>query len=254
MDTYFGSGAMWATSKYDAFGNKLANPTPRMIAAIQDFSVEFSNDLKELNSSDSQDAIAIARGKRTTTGKFKFADFFGDALNTIYFGQPFEDGANLIDNGTVGHIINATHTVTVTPANSGVFKNDLGVVDAESFEQFTRVDATPSAGEYTVTDAGVYTFATADEDKTVYINYNYSISTDGQTLTATQQRMGPTPSFRLDVAITGPDGQRMILTLYKCVAGKLSISTKFDEFIQPEVEFKAQLDEKRRLFTLSFLK
>ena len=168
--------------------------------------------------------------------------------------KAMEDGATAIVQDTVGHAIASGLTVTITAPNSGTFSNDLGVVNATTLEPLKNVASNPATGQYSVDEAtGVYTFASADVGKKVYINFNYDVSTVGKSVAMDKIAMGPTPSFRLDVKLSGPDGQQFLLTLYKCVSSKLSLATKFDEFMQPEVEFKAQLDEYNRAFKLSEL-
>jgi len=248
---FFGSGAIWIIEKNDVYGNKIQNPTPKMAGAIQDFSVDLSAEVKELFESGSQHAVALAKGKESVSGSFSLANMYGDALNAMYFGSVMEDGSNVTVQDTVGTVISVTNTITVTAPNSGVFNMDLGVVHGATYQPFQRVASAPITGQYSVDANGVYTFASADEGVKVYINFYYKSPTDGKTINSNTQKMGPTPSFTLIVSLAGPDGQACTLTLYKCVASKLGISTKLDEFVIPKIEFKAQRDELRRVYSLS---
>lgn len=240
MQFTFGAGDFFAVPLTDANGNSISNPTPIQIGAMQEMSLDFSGDLKELYGS-RQFALAVGRGKVKTTGKFKGAQIHGAALNSLFFGTGISAGTmNALYNDVVGTVIPASpFQVTVTPPNSGTFVEDLGVLDTNAIPM-TRVASAPATGQYSVT-AGVYTFASADVAKTVFINYRYSYtSAQSKRITLTNVSMGQTPAFKAYMQTTF-QGKRALVILESVVSTKLQLlSTKQDDFSVPSVDFSAQ--------------
>lgn len=238
----FGPGDLFGTPLLDASGNAISNPTPIRVGAMQEMSIEFSGDLKELYGQN-QMPIAVARGKVKTTGKFKGANINGAAINSLFFGQTMTSGtqtAAYVDN--TGQAIPASpYQVTVTPPSSGTWASDLGVVDANGIPM-TRVSSAPATGQYSVS-AGVYTFASADTGKTVFISYTYTASVTGaKAIQIANLQMGAAPTFKASM-VTTFNGKRALVVLNSVVSTKLSLlATKLDDFNVPEIDFGAFAD------------
>lgn len=236
----FGAGVLVGTAVTDYTGTAIATPTPVQFGILQNASVDFSFDLKELFGQ-YQFPVAIGRGKGKITGKAQFAQLNGLTLNSLFFGQTLTTGAlgEVID--TTGQTIPSTpFTITVTPPSSGTWTNDLGVLDPNGIPM-TRVVSGPTTGQYSVA-AGVYTFAAADTGKTVRISYQYTAtSTVAKRLTVNNALMGAAPNFRCDLLIPF-SGKQFVLTLPACVGSKLSVATKLDDFTVPEFDFSAYAD------------
>lgn len=249
----FGSGMLWATPQFDAAGNAIANPTPVMVGVMQDGGIDISFENKTLYGQ-GQFPVAAGRGKGKITGKAKFAQLFGAMFNNIIFGQTLTTGLLTAKYDTTGQVIPATpFQITVTPASSGTYTKDFGVIGSTGVP-YTRVASAPATGQYTVTAGGVYTFATADTGKTVFINYEYSVSA-ANAPTATQSTvmnlpMGTAPSFTADLFVPY-QGKSMKITLYSCLSNKLSLSTKQDDFMVPDFAFDAFADSLQRVITYS---
>lgn len=238
MATYgFGAGAMWGTPLLDATGTAIANPSPVLFGVLQDISVDFAGDIKELFGQN-QFAEAVARGKMKITGKAKFARLNGLMINSLLFGQTLTSG--IFDNyyDTTGSVIPATpFQITPSVPSSGTWAADLGVRDWNG-NPMTRVASGPTTGQYSVS-AGVYTFATADAAKTVFISYQYTAtSTVAKNSVVNNVAMGAAPTFQCDFR-TGFNGKGLALSLYSCVASKLTLATKTDDFLVPEFDFSA---------------
>ncbi len=88
MQFAFGSGLLWA-SRTD-----IANATPVRFGALQDVSVDFDGELKELYSQ-YQFPIDVARGKTKITGKAKLARISSIQYNNMFFGQTVTTGQKL---------------------------------------------------------------------------------------------------------------------------------------------------------------
>lgn len=240
MQLGFGAGILWGTPLTDANGNAVANPTPVQFGALQDVSVDFSADIKQLFGSNAYPLVA-ARGKSKISGKAKAAQINGATLNSIYFGYVPTSGITADVYDTTGTPIPTTpFQITPTPPSSGTWAQDLGVRNASSVPM-TRVASAPTTGQYAVT-AGVYTFATADQGATVYINYQYTAtSTVAKRIALSNVVMGAAPTFRCDLSIPYA-GKTLTLVLFNCVANKLSLATKLDDFTIPEFDFEAFAD------------
>jgi hypothetical protein len=239
MQYAFGAGNMYVTQLQDALGNSIANPTPYPLMALQEGSVDFSGDVKELFGQN-QFPIAVARGKLKLGVKVKPARIFAAVWNSLFFGQTLANGifANYTDS--VGAAIPATpFTITIAPPSSGTFAADLGVLDWNG-NPMTRVAAAPATGQYSVNvGTGVYTFAAADTLKTVYINYQYTAtSTVAKKQTVNNLPMGYMPTFKTDMTVSYL-GKLTTFSFPMCVASKMNMAFKNEDFAVPEFNFSA---------------
>ena len=243
MQLVFGAGDMFGVPLFDANGNAVTNPTPIKIGAMQEMSIDFSGDLKELYGQN-QFALASARGKVKIAGKVKGAQIHGAMLNNLFFGQTVASGTlSAVNSDVVGALIPATpFQITVTPPSSGTFVSDLGVLDANQVPM-TAVASAPATGQYSVSGAGVYLFNTADTGKKVFINYNYTQTlTSAKRITVANMAMGAAPTFKAYMQ-TVYQGKRSLVVLYACVSNKLNLlQTKLDDFNVPELDFSATAD------------
>ena len=233
----FGAGALYGTPLTDYLGNAIVNPTPVLFGVLQDVSVDISADVKELFGQN-QFAEAVGRGKAKITGKAKFARLNGLLINSLFFGQTVSSSLIGDVNDTTGTLVPTTpFTITPTPPNSGTWAFDLGVRN-NAGNAMARVASGPTTGQYSVT-SGVYLFAAADVGLLVFISFQYSAtSTVGKVSTVANVAMGAAPTFQCDLS-DGYLGNGLTLTLYKCLATKLSFATKQDDFMIPEMDFSA---------------
>jgi len=146
--------------------------TPIKFGAIQDVSIDFSFNTKELYGT-YQFPLAVARGTGKVTGKCKAATINGLAFNNLFFGQTLAAGETTfaVDEaqtipGSSSYVVNAT--------NASTFIDDNGVIDMTTGLQMTRVTVLSGTGQYTVTSGGVYTFHSSDAGKAITLNYSYA--------------------------------------------------------------------------------
>lgn len=236
MSAYqFGSGVLFGTPLTTASGVAIPNPTPVQFGVLQDVTLDFSFDIKELFGQ-YQYAVAVGRGKGKSTGKAKFAQINGGLLNSLFFGQTLVAGgvSDVVD--TTGTAIPGTpFQITVTPPNTGTWAVDLGVKTTAGLP-LTKVASAPTTGQYSVA-AGVYTFASADTGTTVFINYQYTYtSTTAQTQTINNVLMGQAPTFQAEF-FTTYGGKNLSMTFLNCIGTKLAFATKLDDFMIPEFDF-----------------
>jgi len=146
--------------------------SPIMFSALQDVSVDFSQDLKTLHGSQ-KFAIEQAGGKAKIEGKCTVGRIDPVLFNSIFFGGTLTTG------GTIGSMaenatIPAVTTFTITAAQALNFRVDLGVYDVLLGNFLTRVPSAPATGQYSVNETtGVYTFAAADASRAVLLYYTY---------------------------------------------------------------------------------
>lgn len=243
----FGSGVVWTTPLQDAFGATIANPTPLLVGVLQDSSVDLASDTKLLYGQN-QFPVAAGRGKGKASGKLKFAQINGVVFNSLYFGQTMTSSIYTAVNDVAGAVIPATpFTITPTVPNAGTWALDLGVRDANG-NPMTKVASSPTTGQYSVT-AGAYLFATADAGKLVFISFRYTgTSTTAKTSTVKNIPMGAAPSFRCDLT-NQLGGNGLDLTLYSCIANKLSFGPKQDDFMTLEIDYDAFSDPAGNVLT-----
>jgi hypothetical protein len=221
----------------DLFFTGLAGQAPLKIGALQDVSVDFSSDVKQLFGQN-QFPLDVARGKTKIEGKAASGNVDITSFNSFFFGQTTAAGETVRAINEAG-TVPAMTMYTVTVDNAADFVQDLGVYYADTGEALTQVVSMPTIGQYTVSDAGVYTFAAADASKDMLFNYLYEDAASGNTLIINNQLMGTTPKFRL-VLSQLYNGQTFTLVLYSCVAEKLSLPLKQDDYLIADFSFQAQ--------------
>jgi hypothetical protein len=228
----FGSGTLWG---YPISGNLAANPTPMKFGTLQDVNLEISGDLKELYGQ-SQFAEAAGRGKCKITGKAKFAQIVGKHVNDLFFGQSMASGQKLMSLDEA-QAVPAAPAYTINVANAAQFVDDWGARYSATGLPLSKVVSAPVQGQYSVSNAGVYTFAAADAGAPVLISYRYS-SAAGVQINIRQQLMGFAPTFQVLLSEQYA-GKQANLLLYSCIAQKLSWATKNEDFLVPEFDFEA---------------
>ena len=308
----FGSGVLYGIR------NDITGQTPIRFGTMQDVSIEFSAEAKELYGQ-LQFPVDVARGKAKITGKAKFGQISGLLFNNIFFGQTETTGQNLFaynEAQTTGAAVtattsaatsagNATLTFTSVPAgvtvgapitgvagipagtyvlskttttvvmsavstgagvpittaltfgciataaNGATFNTDLGPLYSATGTPLTYVTGIgPVTGQYTVTAAGIYVFAAGDASTPLLLNYTYTTSSQGFTITGNNILMGNTPKFQaVFTQIYG--GQTTTLKLYSCVSSKLSLPTKIDDYTIPEIDFSAFSNASGNVFELT---
>ena len=195
--------------------------------------------------------LVAARSTAKVTGKIKAATLSGLAWNNTFFGQSFTAGK---DN----YYFNEAHTVAsttqaVTNATGGIV--DLGLTYVASGLPLQRVAAgAEAAGKYSVVQStGTYTFNVADE---VAINFNYSnfSSSSGEQLNVTNQIIGLNPTFQLDfwTNLNQPASKPFAVRLFSCVASKLTIASKLEDFIMPEIDFDVFANNAGQVMNINF--
>jgi len=250
----FGAGNLFATR------TDIANPTPSRFGTLQDISVDFSFTVKELMGQ-YQAPVAVRRGGQKITGKIKQAKINARAFNDVFIGQTLTNPGRLVtvtDEGGPGGTAIPTTPFQLTVANSSSISGsnpmvDLGVYNAATGTQFTRVASAPAAGQYSVAlTTGIYTFASADNVSgiKVVISYQYVDTTGGGRITASNQLMGSGPIFKMVLGNSDATGN-LSLVLYQCIATKLSFGWKNEDFMIPEMDFSAFADSTGKYFDWS---
>jgi hypothetical protein len=237
----FGGGALYAVR------TDIANASPVRFGALQNVQLDFSGDLKELYGQ-GQFALALARGKSKIEGKAQFAQINGALFNSLFFGQALTATQVQTAQNEAGTVPSGSGP-TLTAVNAATFQSDLGVIYAATALPLTRVASSPAQGQYTVTTGGVYGFATADAGAAVQYSYTYGTSA-GSAITISNPPMGQTPVFRA-VFVEQYGGKQLTLQLNACVASKLTLPTKQDDWSISELDFQAQADAAGNIGSLS---
>lgn len=238
MQIAFGSGTL-AARAVNSSGAVVGSPGK--FGTLQSTSVDISASTKELFGG-SVFPVAVARGTSKITGKSSAASINLRQYNDLFFGGTLTSGKQrqlAIDEANT--VPNAAGPYTVTVTGAADFKKDYGVVYADTGVPFILVaSGSEAAGSYSVDEAtGIYTFSAADASKAVRITYEYEPTVaDGDTLTITNQLIGTAPIFQCNLA-TIYNGKMFVLTLEACVATKLSLATKLEDFMIPDFEFSA---------------
>lgn len=225
----FGTGTLICVPTNDALGAPIANPTPVRLGTLQDVTVDLGADIKSLYGA-GRFPVAVGAGKSKTDLKAKYADINASVLGSLFYGKTASaaiKGANI----DVAATVPATpFQITAAPPSSGTFVADLGVYNAVTGVQLTRVASGPTTGQYSVNaSTGVYTFASADTGLAVVYSYEYTAATGGSTFALTNDLMGYTPSFSV-ILQQAFDGKKLVLKFNRCTSGKLSLPFKNEDF------------------------
>lgn len=234
----FGTGQLFATP--------VGGGAPLRFGALQDVSVDFSGDVKQLFGQ-YQFALDTARGKTKIEWKASTGNIDVEAFNQIFFGETVDTGNQLIQVINEGPSAIPATPFQVTASHGADFVMDLGVYNSVTGAPYKQIaSGTPATGEYKVSAAGVYTFAAADTGQNVLLNYLWEDATTGGSLDIGNQLMGNTPKFQL-VLSQNYDGKYFTLLLYSNVADKLSLPLKMDDYLLAELSGQSMADAANRV-------
>lgn len=243
MQLLFGIGALWGVR------TDIPGTGPSQFAILQDNSIDFSFDLKELYSQ-LQFPVDVARAKGKITGKAKVARVFAALYANLFFGGTVQGGETNVSQSQIYSLTTSLATAGATfVADLGVYYNAIGNVALNY-----TAGAPTVAGSYTVNPAsGVYTFSTFDIGQSVAISYVFT-DAFGKTITISNNFMGYTPTFQgtfyTERATQGTSGQ-LTLRLNACVSNKLSFPSRIDDYNIPDFDYQAFSTASNSIGTLS---
>lgn len=232
----FGTGQLFSTP--------VGGGAPLKFGALQDVNVDFSGDIKQLFGQ-YQFALDTARGKTKIEWKAGTGNIDVAAFNSIFFNETVDTGDQLIQVFNEAASVPAMTTYTITVENAANFFMDLGVKAATTGAPLKQVSGTPDDGEYSVA-AGIYTFNMAQASLAVLIDYLWEDASTGGSLELSNQLMGVAPKFQV-VLSQVYDSKSFTLILYSCVADKLSLPLKQDDYLIAEVSGQANADNANRV-------
>jgi hypothetical protein len=237
----FGSGVLIGTPQ---------GGTPINFGLAQEVSLNIASSTKALYGQYNF-PVAIGSGTRKMTGKAKLARVSGLALGSLFFGVAPTPGATQTQFGEAASVP-ASSPYAYTPTFHADFVADQGVVYAATALPLKFVAANPAAGQYTLA-GGVYTFAAADAGAAVLISYAYAVAGSGQSVAVNAQLIGPSATFSANLFAADPTtGKPFSLLLYNCVADKLALGTKLEDFMIPELDFACFANSAGHVCQLNF--
>lgn len=239
----FGAGKLIAVPTTDSSGNAIAVPTPVAVAVLQDVTVDIDFESKTLHGAQ-QFAVAVARGKGKIGWKAKTGDFDAGVLGSLLLGtQPTTARKSAVVDSPFAVPASSPYTITIAPPDSGVFVADLGITNVLTGKPMTRVATAPTTGQYSLTSAGVYTFAAADTGVALLISYEYSIATSANSklFTISNVLMGYTPTFSA-LFYNEYMGKKLVMKLNACVMGKNGLPFKNSDFTMVDMDADAFAD------------
>lgn len=250
---YFGAGVLFATPLYDASQTAIALPSPVQFGIVQGITIDDSAEVKELHG-DLSYPVDIGRGKSKLMIKCKQAEINAGLFNAVYYSQGLTPGYEALVADRIGSVIPGTAgstsiIVTATGGASSIFAADLGVQDGDGVP-YTRVASSPTSGQYALTTGGAgatsatYQFADQDVGKLVFINYEYTNAASpatGKIMQIKNLQMGFVPIFSAQF-FQKRAGHTMWRKFPRCVATKLSMDFKNDDFVVPDFEISCFAD------------
>jgi hypothetical protein len=195
--------------------------------------------------------VAIGAGTKKMTGKAKLARLSGQAIGSLFFGVTPTTGTTLTQFGEAASVP-ASSPYTYQTTNHATFVADQGVVYAASALPLRLVASAPTVGQYSVS-AGTYTFNAGDAGAAVLISYTYTSASAGENIPVSTQLIGPTISFSANLFASDPTtGKQFSVLLYNCVAEKLALGTKLEDFVLPELDFQCFANAAGQVCQLNF--
>lgn len=235
----FGAGRLMAIPTIDSAGAAVTNPTPVQIGTLQDVAVDLSFENKMLYGN-KQFPVAVGRGKGKIGFKAKTGVIDGKVLGSLLFGITSSAAKKAAVVDFAATVPTTPFQVTIAPPGGGTFVADLGVYNATTGTQLTRVASAPATGQYSLAGA-VYTFAAADTGLAALFNYEYSAASGGETFAITNQLMGYAPAF--STLMYAPfQGKILVLKLNQCISSKFNLPFKNDDFTIPDFDADAFAD------------
>ena len=225
----------------------IANSTPTCFGEVQDVSLEASFTEKELKGR-KQFAIDTFRSGGKITGKAKTATIRGAIFNQLFFGGTLETGS-IIMKDAAALTVPASSPYSVTIPDSADFYADLGITDL-SGAPFELATDSPTAGKYAVSSGGVYTFASADAEKSLLVSYLYEALT-GLTISLANMPTGSSPTFEMVLGGTYKD-KSLLIILNQCTSTKLSMPFKNEDHMISEFDFSVAADANGNIGKWSF--
>jgi hypothetical protein len=231
----------------------IANAPAVNVGYAQTFSLDTAATNKELYGQN-KFPLVVAQGTVKVTGKITAAVISGIAWNSAFYGQAFTPGGFQWNIGEA-HSVPAVSTYTVVVTNGATFDADLGVTYSLTSLPLQRVTAGAEAvGKYSVNAvSGTYTFAVADASAALLFTYTSTVTT-GQSMIVTNQQIGNTPTFKLDyyTNLNQPTSKPFAIRVFACVGTKMSLATKLEDFIMPDIEFGSFADNSNRVYEYVF--
>jgi len=236
----FAAGSLIATQT-----NTSGAVTPVRFGILQDVSVDFSADLKELYGQNRY-AIALAPGKTKVEIKAKFAQISANLFNSVYFGSTISTTQTLLADGEIGTIMSGG---SLTVSNAATFLADEGIVYNTTQVPLVNVGTITATGQYKSAGAGIYNFNTADIGSLVAVSYLYS-ATGGDMIPMGNPKMGVGPSFKV-VLSQQFDNRALTYVFNNCQAAKLSMPAKQDDWLISEIDFQVSADTSGNIGSIS---
>jgi hypothetical protein len=237
----FGSGVLIGTPQ---------GGTPINFGLAQEVSLNIATSTKALYGQYNF-PVAIGSGTRKMTGKAKLARVSGQALGALFFGVAPSPGATQTQFGEATAVPSSA-PYTYPPTYHANFVADQGVVYAATALPLKQVASNPTAGQYSVS-GGVYAFAAADAGAALLISYTYTVAGSGESVAVNAQLIGPSATFSANLFAADPTtGKQFSLLLYNCVADKLALGTKLEDFMIPELDFACFANAAGQVCQLNF--
>ena len=221
------------------------NPTPVNVGTLKDVSLDISRDVKELYGAFAfPEDVGLGKGK--ITGKAKTGRIQSGLIASVLAGSTITTGQMMAANNEIANVPTTPYQVTVL--NAATFSQDGNVYDYTAAKWLSLVASAPATGQYSVTAAGVYTFAAADTAHQMGFFYTYTAVT-GMNIALSNILMGAAPVFKLNVFNTYR-GKQKGFTLWAAVFPKLTIADKQDDYTDTDMDFQGFADSLNRVINV----
>ena len=234
---------------------------PIELGVVNAASLDLRVDLKELRGA-FRYPIAVADGRGTASGQISFMQLWPQALAAVLGGTQLSSTpqAVIAEQGTA-----ATNSYTLVNGSTMVPGSEIVIaIIAGNPVFYSRVATAPASattlgvanGTYSITGAGVITFAVADATVKLTVSYLYTpaAAINNSAVALQQVGMNSALTFQLTLIGTGKNiytnqAQQFIVQLNACLAPSLRFNFKLDDFTDVQVDYQAFIDANGNLGT-----
>ena len=230
----------------------IANTQVALFGVVQEWELDIDQKLVTLMGQ-FKDAVDVAPGERSITGKIKFAGLRATQFGNLLLGVNPTSAAGI---DMVVNEVKVPATATYTVAAGVLYTEDLGVYYAATGVALQPVASAPTAGQYIpgVAGTGLYTLNASEVAAGLVTTCYMKSATDQFEIDVGAALMGSGPTVELNFSnpyVVGGVTKKLNLQVPAARISKMPMQLKNANYLVPEMDFTAFLSPAGRILTIS---